>query len=341
MRILFEITHPKHFHQFKNLIKILEKEHTIKVIARDKDVVVDLLKKSGLQYELYGAHGKTMTSKFLLLPNLLSSYKLILKSFKPNLIVSRSSPYAAILCTFSKCKTMILPDSEVVTFNNKFTVPLSDYIVTPLNYSLDHGKKHQRVNGIFENSYLHPTYFKPDTGALNRAGLSLNEPFAILRFVGWFANHDKGRSGFSNDQKIHLVETLSSKMKVFISGEGPLPDEVEKYRAKFDPSDMHNLMSFAKIYIGDSQTMAAEAALLGTNAIRFNSFVGSKDMSNFKMLEELGLLNNLSSYESVLSKTIEIISKDNDDTIKEAQRTYLERVGDINQETAAIINNFL
>jgi predicted glycosyltransferase len=33
-------------------------------------------------------------------------------------------------------------------------------------------------------------------------------------------------------------------------------------------------MAFAKIYIGDSQTMAAEAGVLGTPFIRFNDFVG-------------------------------------------------------------------
>jgi predicted glycosyltransferase len=33
-------------------------------------------------------------------------------------------------------------------------------------------------------------------------------------------------------------------------------------------------MAFASLYIGDSQTMAAEAGVLGTPFIRFNDFVG-------------------------------------------------------------------
>jgi predicted glycosyltransferase len=33
-------------------------------------------------------------------------------------------------------------------------------------------------------------------------------------------------------------------------------------------------MAMSKMYIGDSQTMAAEAAVLGTPSIRFNDFVG-------------------------------------------------------------------
>jgi anthranilate/para-aminobenzoate synthase component II len=37
---------------------------------------------------------------------------------------------------------------------------------------------------------------------------------------------------------------------------------------------MHHVMAFASLYIGDSQTMAAEAGVLGIPFIRFNDFVG-------------------------------------------------------------------
>ncbi len=37
---------------------------------------------------------------------------------------------------------------------------------------------------------------------------------------------------------------------------------------------MHDALAFADLYVGDSQTMTAEAAVLGTPAIRFNDFVG-------------------------------------------------------------------
>ena len=45
---------------------------------------------------------------------------------------------------------------------------------------------------------------------------------------------------------------------------------------------MHNALYFATMYIGDSQTMAAEAAVLGTPSIRYNDFVGK-----LSYLEEL------------------------------------------------------
>lgn len=45
---------------------------------------------------------------------------------------------------------------------------------------------------------------------------------------------------------------------------------------------MHSALYYADIYIGDSQTMAAEAAVLGTASLRFNDFVGQ-----ISYLEEL------------------------------------------------------
>lgn len=49
---------------------------------------------------------------------------------------------------------------------------------------------------------------------------------------------------------------------------------MEKYRIKINPLDMHHVMAFASLYIGDSQTMAAEAGVLGVPFVRFNDFVG-------------------------------------------------------------------
>jgi predicted glycosyltransferase len=72
--------------------------------------------------------------------------------------------------------------------------------------------------------------------------------------------------------------------KVFISAEGKLPDEIKQYQIKSNPNNIHHLMYFSQIYIGDSQSMATEATLLGTPSIRFNTFVGEKDLNNFIFL---------------------------------------------------------
>ena len=50
--------------------------------------------------------------------------------------------------------------------------------------------------------------------------------------------------------------------------------ELEKYRFRFDLNLMHHFIANAALVLCDSQTMAAEAAVLGTPSVRFNDFVG-------------------------------------------------------------------
>lgn len=311
-RILFEIAHPKHYHQFKPMMEKLTEDNEVYMIARDKDVVLDLVKKSGIPYQKYGMHGKGLIQKILVIPAILLDYWKVFRRFKPDMIVSRSSPYSPVITKFSKAKTVIFPDAEVVPLINKFVAPNSDLIITPDNFTLNYGDHHHRIDGFFEESYLSPDRFVPDWNKLAPLGLEPNEPFSLLRFVGWFANHDVNQGGFSMEQRKQLVEMLQTKGKVFISSEAQLPEWFRPFQLTTDPSDIHHVLHFASTYVGDSQTMATEAALLGTPAIRYNSFVGEGDMSNFIILEkELDMLRNVPSFEDLISTLSGFLKDDN------------------------------
>lgn len=71
-----------------------------------------------------------------------------------------------------------------------------------------------------------------------------------------------------------INSTSGNKPRIYITSERPLEPQFEKYRIKINPLDMHHVMAFASLYIGDSQTMAAEAGVLGVPFVRFNDFVG-------------------------------------------------------------------
>jgi predicted glycosyltransferase len=69
--------------------------------------------------------------------------------------------------------------------------------------------------------------------------------------------------------------------------------------------------------------MATEAAILGTRAIRCNSFVGQKDMGNFLELENIyNLLFNYNNEEKALDKALEIVQSPD---IKDEWRERRER----------------
>ena len=84
--------------------------------------------------------------------------------------------------------------------------------------------------------------------------------------------------------------------------------------------------------------MASEAALLGTPAIRSNTFVGPHDMTNFKVLEQqYGLLCNIRDFESVLATVKEMASKPMKAEWQERKKSYFNKVGDANKQIIEMI----
>jgi hypothetical protein len=342
-KILFEVTHPKHFHQFKNLALSLEANNEVLFLARKKDVVIDLLKVSSFNFIEYDLFGKTIFEKVKITLKVLIKYYKVINEYKPDIVLSRSSPYSTLLSIISPFKTVIFPDSEGVMLTSHFVAPLSDYVISPLNYEKNYGKKHYRLNGLFEETYLSNKYFSPDRTVLKKLNLNLKERFFLLRFVGWNANHDVNQYGFNIDQKRQLVNSLKNYGRIFISSENALEDEFEQYRISIHPKDIHHFLYFTSLYAGDSQSMATEAALLGVPSLRFNSFVGEKDMSNFKLLEqEYKLLYNFKSPESLINKAKELLAnKELSQIWKIKRENYFANSDDLNKQTSEIISTFL
>jgi predicted glycosyltransferase len=128
-----------------------------------------------------------------------------------------------------------------------------------------------------------------------------------MRFVSWKAMHDVGKKGFDDKSKIEAVRKLEEIMPVYITSEGKLPTELEKNKVKVSPEKMHDILFYAHTFMGDSQTMTTEAALLGTPAVRCNTFVGENDMGNFKELEsEYGVIFNYVNPNEAIHKAVEL-----------------------------------
>jgi len=128
-------------------------------------------------------------------------------------------------------------------------------------------------------AYLHPNHFNPTKVGIESISY---ERYFVLRFAKLKAYHDKNRSGITDDVAKELINLLGQKGNIFISSERKLDRNFEKYRLKTDITEIHNVLYYADMYIGDSQSMAVESALLGTPCIRFNDFAGE-----IGVLEEL------------------------------------------------------
>lgn len=337
MKYIFELNHPKHYYQFKYIMLQLKQDgHEILVLARDKDVLLNVLREEGVAFTIFGLHKKNLKDKIIATPKLICNYLRIARRFRPDVIISKASFYGCFVAKMIGVKSVIFPDSEVVKVTNRYVVPLATCVITPGSFGLSYGEKHKRIGGLFEDCYLAPSVFKPEEKVIEQYGLE--RPYAVLRFVGWYANHDVNNNGFTLAQKKQLIAAIEPYMNVYISSEKPLPEELKKYQLPTPSNKIHHVLAYADLYLGDSQTMATEAALLGTPAIRSNSFVGPNDMTNFKVLEQqYGLLCNIREFEGVLAKVQEMACKSQKAEWKKKQQAYFEKVGDANQQIVEIL----
>lgn len=314
MRVLIDIGHPAHVHLFKYIIRNLEKnEHEVKICVRERGGIVGkLLEHYNFQYENLSKNVSGLFNKAITMVK--NDYKLlkISNKFNPDIFLSVVSPYSAQVSKLKHKKYIAFTDSEPTRLILSLTLPFTDVIITPSGFKKDLGKKQIRVNSYKELAYLHPNYFKPKSGILKEIGVKRNEDFFILRFVAWQASHDIGQKGLDLEAKRKLIRLLSKHGKIFISSEKGLPKEFEKYRFNLPPEKIHDALYYAKMFIGDSQTMTTEAAILGTPAIRCNSFVGPNDMGNFIELEKkYDLIYSFRDFDKAYNKVKELLNRKN------------------------------
>jgi uncharacterized protein len=213
----------------------------------------------------------------------------------------------------------------------KLFMPFADIIVTPEYFNQDLGYKQIKIKSIKETAYLDPKYYSPDKTIYKMLGIEENENYAIFRFNAFDAGHDVNVSGFDMESKIELVRRISPRMKVFISSEGKSENALSRFQIKIPKSRIHDAISFASLIVTDTQTMATEAALLGTPVIRSNAFIGQNDMGIFKELEKRQLLFNYSSSKQAIEKAEEISSN-----CREFKTAWMDRSKNFIKETTCI-----
>lgn len=317
MKILFGLWHPAHVHTYRNVIKGLEQNgHSIKVVAREKDITTELLDLHNIEYEVTSkAKSNKIVNAINILVHLETSYKLlkIADEFEPDILISRGPIAMSHISKLYDVPLIGFMDSDIDSKLLKFLVQNMDVVFTPTNFKQRYrNKNHIKLPTLKELAYLHPNQFSPEKNSLRNFDIELDEKYSVVRFVNWEAWHDVEKKGFSLDQKIDLVKNLDNHSNVYISAEGDLPTELENYALNIPSDEIHNVLYHADLFIGDSQTMATEAAVLGVPAIRHNLFVGKNDMSNFIELEkEYGLLFNFKDPEEAAQKSLELIKRDN------------------------------
>ncbi|AKB45089.1 DUF354 domain-containing protein [Methanosarcina vacuolata] len=270
VRLLINVLHPADVHLFKHLIWLFEKRgHDVKITARNKDCCKTLLDLYGFEYELISNAGNGISGLGFEMISRTKKFVSIIKRYDPDLVLSMMDPSSAIASKVCGKKYISLEDTEHSKLVINLTLPFTDVVLTPSCFKKKLGLKQIRYEGYHELAYLHPNFFQPNPNVLSELGLTESDPYIVLRFVSWGAIHDVGQHGISN--KKDLVKMLEKYGKVFITSEGEIDIELEKYKLKLSSEKLHDLLYYATLYIGEGATTASECALLGTHAIYVNT----------------------------------------------------------------------
>ncbi|MGM9826377.1 MAG: DUF354 domain-containing protein [Paludibacteraceae bacterium] len=303
MKVLFMMSHPAHFHMFKNVIACLQKDrHGIVTVIRPKDILEQLCVGAQIPFIKVKARPKSASKLCLgiaLLERTIEVCRIVHRE-KPDFMIG-SDGVIAVAGKLYGIPSFEFFDDDYETIKLYADIFFPIYTGVIASRTTDAGKFHYKkieFDGNKKLTYLWPKYFTPTSAVVKQYNIDSEKPYFLLRLSALNAHHDNGVSGISNDVAQRLINILRPHGQVYITSERSLEPQFEQYRLHINPLDIHHIMAFATLYIGDSQSMAVEAAMLGTPCLRFNDFVGAKKIGVMEELEHTyGLTYGISSHE--------------------------------------------
>lgn len=346
MKILFHLGHPAHYHLFKNAIQHFKQSGSeVHVLIKKKDVLEDLLEQEHVPYK--NIFPKTRGSSVLSMTRTILNrnyklFKFCLKH-KPDILAGTSVECSHIGGLLNiPFINLNEDDYNVVPYYSKLSYPLSSTILAPVSCKTGKWeKKTIHYKSFHELAYLHPNNFRPDVRVAKKY-VNASDPYFVIRFAKLTAHHDQGITGLNKEIASKLIQQLFPYGNIYITSEKPLEREFETFRLNIKPADMHHVLAYANLYIGDSQTMAAEAGVLGTPFVRFNDFVGRIGYLNeLERKYKLGFGIKTSQKEKLLRTVQELVKNENTLEMFASRRVKMlnEKI-DLNQLLIWFIKNY-
>lgn len=301
MKILIDMGHPAHVHFFRYAVEQLrQRGHDVLLTVQPKDVMLELLEAFGLSF--VRVDNPAMPSALRLLKLGVRDLRLfrVMRRFRPDVVTAIGGVWAAQAAFFYGCPSVIWDDTEHHKWGHRACRPFATVIYSPDCYLLKPIRKQVFYPGVHELAYLHPNRFRPDADVVRSAGLKPEE-YCIVRLVSWEAVHDIGQHGFTHERLLSFLKELEPYARPLITSEKPLPKELEPYRLTIPPHQIHHILAFAALCVGEGATMLSEAALLGTPGV----FVSTLRAGTLNRLEQFGLLKQTSDTEEALGMCLE------------------------------------
>jgi len=268
MRVLFDLKHPAQVLLFKDAIRILlDGGHRVLVTSRGKDETLDLLDELGIRHLRLSEMSSGLAGMGLELAWRTGRLLELACRFHPDVMLAKTGISVAMVGRLLNVPSIIYDDTEFASLQIALSAPFATVVCTGMGYERRFPGKEVRYNAPPHLAYTHPSRFTPDPNLLRRHGVQPDEPYTVLRLKAWHAIHDLGVAGYGPDDMLRLVRRVAEHARPVISAEGDVPDEVAAYLNPVPVRDVLHLLAFARLYVGEGSSMAAEAACLGTPAV--------------------------------------------------------------------------
>ncbi len=247
-------------------------EDTLWISRPGKDSVDDLIEARGRPCVVGPPAG---TDRLSLARELLARDWLALRTvrrYRPDVILTRSP---AGVHSGRLTRTPVLYDTDdgrAVGLLYYSAGPFANLITSPTATIESYGSNHLKYRGYKELFYLHPCRFTPDPSIREELGVAGGERLFLVRLSAMTASHDFGESGLTLPQVERLLQRLGEAGTVVVSPEAEPPLDMSAIRLSTAPERFHHVLAAADLVVGDSQTVSAEAAVIGTPSLRLSSW---------------------------------------------------------------------
>jgi uncharacterized protein len=312
MKIAVFVNTPAEVHFYKNIVASLERDdNQVFVLARDNRGTVALLNELNIPFFQFSRPPDPESESITSIPGDVVNAFRYLKERDIDLTTGFGTynTFTARLLkvldvSFNDCEGTVNAERYALL---KLTYQFTDVFVTPSSFKSELGSKHLKLESYKELAYLHPNCYTPDPSVFDLLDIPMSQDYSVLRFNALNCSNDLGGIGLRGTDKIALVKKLSNYGAVFVSSERKVPAPLQEYVLDVPKSRIHDVLSYASLFITETQTMATEAALLGTPTIRIDPLMGDCDSISNELERKFQLLFNVKTASEVVAKAVQLI----------------------------------
>lgn len=262
MHILIDVGHPAHIHFYAPIIKSLQQSgHSCLLCIRDKDCAREIAKSYNIPFVSKGSGSYFLLGKLFYFVQAIIRLNRIAKDTSPGIILSFASPYAAVISKWRNIPHIVFDDTETDAFVKAIYKRFSNQIITPKSFGEPLNNKH-----LFMDSFKELTYLN-STKQCRFRKQAHNKAYILVRLVKHGNMHDIFGKKWRRKDKFNFIRQLAKTYEVVISSEDNLPKDLKKFLNPKPIFEFHQLIANAQLVVGESATVAMEAAVLGVSAV--------------------------------------------------------------------------